>query len=189
MILPVVSNQKWFAKSTCSSTRLHPLNSTWFQYWFQHDFTGWIQPKMVCKNYMFFNQISPIEFNLISLFWIQPDFKVACVLDKLVLFWSRDFLFLKYSCNNDCTKVKRTGVLNYKTACVEVNTSLHLDTWYYILKEYHDPQLFDYLRFGFPLSVNIMTRFNIILRLLIMLLQLISLKMWTFEAQCPCRAV
>ena len=50
--------------------------------------------------------------------------------------------------------VKRTGVPNYKEARIEVNTNLHLQAWYSILKDYHDPQLFDYLRFGFPLSVN-----------------------------------
>ena len=50
--------------------------------------------------------------------------------------------------------VKRTGVPNYKEARIEVNTNLHLQVWYSILKDYHDPQLFDYLRFGFPLSVN-----------------------------------
>ena len=36
--------------------------------------------------------------------------------------------------------------------CIEVNISL--EVWHCILKEYHDPQLFDYLSFGFPLSVN-----------------------------------
>ena len=47
--------------------------------------------------------------------------------------------------------VKRTGLPNYRGACIEVNTSLNLDVWHYILK---DPQLFDYLCFGFPLSIN-----------------------------------
>ena len=47
--------------------------------------------------------------------------------------------------------VKRMGLPNYRGACIEVNTSLNLDVWHYILK---DPQLFDYLRFGFPLSIN-----------------------------------
>ena len=46
--------------------QISPFNSTWVQYWFQHDFTGWIKPKMVCKIYTYFNQISSIEFNLIS---------------------------------------------------------------------------------------------------------------------------
>ena len=50
--------------------------------------------------------------------------------------------------------VKRMGVPNYKESRIEVNTNLHLQAWYHILKTYHDPQLFDYLRFGFPLSVN-----------------------------------
>ena len=48
--------------------------------------------------------------------------------------------------------VKRRGLPNYEGACIEVNTSLNLDVWHYILKEYHDPQLFDYLRFCFPLK-------------------------------------
>ena len=87
LISLVRSNQKRFAKSTRISTRFHPLNSTWFQRWFQHDFTGWIQLKTVFKIYtyfnqismldstrfqscvpagMYFNQVSPIKFNLIS---------------------------------------------------------------------------------------------------------------------------
>ena len=50
--------------------------------------------------------------------------------------------------------VKQMGLPNYKGAHIEVNTSLNLDVWHYFLKEYHNPQLFDYLRFGFPLSIN-----------------------------------
>ena len=43
-------NQKQFAKSIHISTRFHPLNSTWFQRWFQHDFTCWIQQKWFAKS-------------------------------------------------------------------------------------------------------------------------------------------
>ena len=32
-----------------------------FNSWFHHDFTGWIQLKMVCKIYMYFDQISPLD--------------------------------------------------------------------------------------------------------------------------------
>ena len=50
--------------------------------------------------------------------------------------------------------VRRMGLPNYKGVTIEVNISLNRDVWHYILKEYHGPQLFDYLCFGFPLNVN-----------------------------------
>ena len=101
------SNQKRFAKSTHISTRFHPLNLTWFHRlnstWFH-----WLDPtKNGLENLHIFQPDSPTEFNLIStiefnlispvgsnqkqfakftristrfLHWIQPDFKVACLL-------------------------------------------------------------------------------------------------------------
>ena len=47
-----------------------------------------------------------------------------------------------------------SGTSNYKSARVLVKTDLNLKLWAEILKDYHDPQLLDYLRFGFPLCVN-----------------------------------
>ena len=60
-------DQKKFVTSECITTKFHPFNSTRFQCWFQHDFPGWIQPKMVCKIYKHCSQISPIEINQISM--------------------------------------------------------------------------------------------------------------------------
>ena len=47
-----------------------------------------------------------------------------------------------------------SGVSNYKSARILVKTNLNLNLSANILTEYHDPQLLDYLRFGFPLCVN-----------------------------------
>ena len=47
-----------------------------------------------------------------------------------------------------------SGTSNYKSARILVKTDLNLKLWAEILKDYHDPQLLDYLRFGFPLCVN-----------------------------------
>ena len=43
---------------------------------------------------------------------------------------------------------------NYKSAGILVKANLNLKLWAEILTEYHDPQLLDYLQFGFPLCVN-----------------------------------
>ena len=50
--------------------------------------------------------------------------------------------------------VVNSGESNYKSARVLVKTNLNLKLWAEILTEYHDPQLLDYLRFGYPLCVN-----------------------------------
>ena len=47
-----------------------------------------------------------------------------------------------------------SGTSNYKSAPILAKTDLNLKLWAEILKDYHDPQLLDYLRFGFPLCVN-----------------------------------
>ena len=47
-----------------------------------------------------------------------------------------------------------SGESNYKSARILVKTDLNLKLWAEILTEYHDPQLLDYLRYGFPLCVN-----------------------------------
>ena len=50
--------------------------------------------------------------------------------------------------------VADSGESNYKGAQILVKTNLNLKLWAEILTEYHDPQLLDYLRYGFPLCVN-----------------------------------
>ena len=50
--------------------------------------------------------------------------------------------------------VADSGESNYKSARILVKTNLNLKLWAEILTEYHDPQLLDYLRYGFPLCVN-----------------------------------
>ena len=50
--------------------------------------------------------------------------------------------------------VKRTGEPNYKNARIKVPSDFNLPFCYNVLKVYRDPILFDYLQFGFPLSLD-----------------------------------
>ena len=50
--------------------------------------------------------------------------------------------------------IKITGCPNYSKARIEIPSNFNFDLWSHYLKDYWDVKIIDYLRFGFPLSVN-----------------------------------
>ena len=52
------------------------------------------------------------------------------------------------------TTIKATGKPNYMSARIPVKSDLNLETWEEHLRDYSDKRLFQYLKFGFPLSLR-----------------------------------
>ena len=50
--------------------------------------------------------------------------------------------------------IRRTGVPNYKGARIPLKSGLNLEAWEYHLSDYPNKKLIQYLKFGFPLSIQ-----------------------------------
>ena len=50
--------------------------------------------------------------------------------------------------------IRNTGLPNYRQARIPIKSGLNLEAWEYRLRQYPDKFLFQYLKFGFPLSIS-----------------------------------
>lgn len=51
-------------------------------------------------------------------------------------------------------KIKSTGVSNYKCAKIQLYSKFDFPLWEHHLQHYHDKNIVNYLKYGFPLSIN-----------------------------------